>query len=136
MLWHYGNADLQFASWQAKELQNHLEIALGSTYPIHIHPKKKALEICPKNVNKGVAIAKILGHHDWPAYDSGDQGVQDLILSIGDGRSDEYMFEYLSLKEAATDVNPSTSKRRIITCKVGRQSTHAKWYISGSPEVS
>ncbi|ORY33530.1 hypothetical protein BCR33DRAFT_856189 [Rhizoclosmatium globosum] len=63
IIWHFGRADSGFGSWQALECQNHIQNALGSQYPITILAKKKKIEICPRNVNKGRICRRILEHH-------------------------------------------------------------------------
>ncbi|KAJ3392625.1 Trehalose-6-P synthase/phosphatase complex subunit [Lobulomyces angularis] len=65
LVWHYGLADLSFASWQAAECQNHIDQALASTYPIHAMKKKKSVEVSPRNLNKGLIIKRALEHHRW-----------------------------------------------------------------------
>ncbi|KAJ3025491.1 UNVERIFIED_CONTAM: hypothetical protein HDU68_007086 [Siphonaria sp. JEL0065] len=63
IIWHFGRADSSFGSWQALECQNHIQNALGSQYPITLLAKKKKIEICPRNVNKGRILRRILEHH-------------------------------------------------------------------------
>lgn len=63
VVWHYGYADMNFGSWQAAELQHHIEQALGSTYDIQLLAKKRSLEVTLKKSNKGVLIRKILEYH-------------------------------------------------------------------------
>ncbi|KAI9329561.1 glycosyltransferase family 20-domain-containing protein [Obelidium mucronatum] len=63
IIWHFGRADASFGTWQALECQNHIQNALGSQYPITLFAKKKKIEICPRNVNKGRILRRILEHH-------------------------------------------------------------------------
>jgi hypothetical protein len=63
IVWHYEHTDLSFGSWQAAECQNHIQNALGSSYPIHTLLKKKSIEVMPRNVNKGMNCRRILDHH-------------------------------------------------------------------------
>ncbi|KAJ3105009.1 hypothetical protein HDU97_008617 [Phlyctochytrium planicorne] len=60
IVWHYELADLNFGSWQAAECQNHIQNALGTTYPISTLVKKKSIEVLPRNVNKGTICKKVL----------------------------------------------------------------------------
>ncbi|KAJ3415746.1 hypothetical protein HDV05_004210 [Chytridiales sp. JEL 0842] len=63
IVWHYDHADVSFGSWQAGECQNHIQNALGSSFPIHTLVKKKSIEVMLRNVNKGMNIRRILDHH-------------------------------------------------------------------------
>ena len=63
VVWHFGLADQNFGAWQALECSNHIQNALGATYSIHPVSKKKSVEVMPRNVNKGVAVRRILEHH-------------------------------------------------------------------------
>ncbi len=63
IVWHYELADMTFGSWQAAECQNHIEQSLTASFPIHAMAKKTSVEVCPRNVNKGVAIKRVLEHH-------------------------------------------------------------------------
>jgi trehalose-6-phosphatase len=63
VVWHFGLADQNFGAWQALECSNHIQNALGATYSIHPVSKKKSVEVMPRNVNKGIAVRRILEHH-------------------------------------------------------------------------
>ncbi|KAI9104088.1 glycosyltransferase family 20-domain-containing protein [Phlyctochytrium arcticum] len=63
MVWHYGNADLSFASWQAAECRNHIEQSLTTSFAIHVLAKKRSIEIMPRNVNKGFVIRRVMDYH-------------------------------------------------------------------------
>ncbi|KAJ3093109.1 hypothetical protein HK100_006771, partial [Physocladia obscura] len=63
IIWHFGQADASFGSWQALECQNHLQNQLGTAYPITILSKQKKIEIFPRNVNKGRICRRILEYH-------------------------------------------------------------------------
>jgi trehalose-phosphatase len=63
MAWHFDHADLNFGSWQAAECQNHIQNALGVTYPIQTLTKRKRLEVMPRNVNKGTICRRVLDYH-------------------------------------------------------------------------
>ncbi|KAJ3220018.1 hypothetical protein HDU67_007751 [Dinochytrium kinnereticum] len=60
IVWHFELADLNYGSWQAAECQNHIQNALGTTYPISTLIKKKSIEVMPRNVNKGTICRKVL----------------------------------------------------------------------------
>ncbi|KAJ3125336.1 hypothetical protein HK098_000343 [Nowakowskiella sp. JEL0407] len=127
VVWHYGLADLNFVSWQAAECQNHIEQSLSPTYPIHTLAKRKRVEVMPRNANKGIAIRKILGHHqnllkrsnskskshEYTQHQISSDSLQsgkdlfDFILAVGDDRADEYMFEYLAKLDTTAIDGPS-----------------------------
>ncbi len=45
--WHYRLADPDFGSWQAKELQSHLESTIASAFPVEVVIGKKNIEVWP-----------------------------------------------------------------------------------------
>jgi trehalose 6-phosphate synthase/phosphatase len=112
IVWHYRSADNQnYGAWQAAECQNHIEDALGTIYSIHAVVGNKKIEVMPRNINKAVAVSRILL-----------AGVPDFILAIGDDRTDEDMFNY---------VNKLENVKTKITCTVGSKSSEASYFISG-----
>mmetsp|Transcript_55080 Transcript_55080/g.163977 ORF Transcript_55080/g.163977 Transcript_55080/m.163977 type:complete len:989 (-) Transcript_55080:42-3008(-) len=86
LVWQYRDADQHFGSWQAKELSSHLkELLFG--FEVDVIDGKGYVEVKLRGVNKGVAVTRILAK---VAQTIGDV---DFVLSIGDDRSDEDMFE-------------------------------------------
>jgi trehalose 6-phosphate synthase/phosphatase len=69
----------------------------------------------PRNVNKSVAISRILATVD-----------PDFILCMGDDRTDEDMFDY---------VNKLDSVQTCITCTVGSKSSEANYFVNGVSSV-
>ncbi|KAI9344229.1 glycosyltransferase family 20-domain-containing protein, partial [Zopfochytrium polystomum] len=63
LVWHFSSAQSSFGSWQAAECQNHIQVALGSTYPIYTLVKKNSIEVMPRNVNKGVICRRVTDYH-------------------------------------------------------------------------
>ena len=76
-----------------------------------------------RGVNKGAAVEQILS-----ALKSEMNVVPDFLLSIGDDRSDEYMFEKL--------LDPRSGNACVFTATVGRKKTVAKYYISDVDSVT
>ncbi|CAG8621597.1 9808_t:CDS:10 [Funneliformis mosseae] len=112
VVWHYRTADnSSYGAWQAAECQNHIQDALGATYPIHAIAGNKNIEVMPRNINKSVAVRQILTTIE-----------PDFILCMGDDRTDEDMFEF---------VNKLENVKTAITCTVGSKSSEAKWFVSG-----
>jgi trehalose-6-phosphate synthase/trehalose-6-phosphatase len=60
MSWHYGDADTEFGSMQAKELQDHLTGVLAGHYPVDVLSGFDYVEVRPRGVNKGVVLALIM----------------------------------------------------------------------------
>lgn len=84
LVWHYRNADNDFASFQAKELVVHLQ-NIASKLPIEVLIGKKVIEIRPQNVSKGATVRKIMSL----------EPDADFVLCMGDDKTDEDMFAAL-----------------------------------------
>jgi len=84
----YRNADPDFGSWSARELEGVLTELLAPE-PCEVLSGKGYVEVRQINVNKGVAAVNILEYlrenHKQP----------DFILAIGDDRSDEDTFKHI-----------------------------------------
>ena len=83
--WHYRNAPTEFAQFLAHKLHLELEEA-HKTYPIQVSLGKKTVEIKSLHANKGIFIRQWLRNQEYQP---------DVILAIGDDRTDEDMFDYL-----------------------------------------
>ena len=59
--WHYGDADPEFGSMQAKELQDHLAGVLAG-YPVDVLGGHDYVEVRPKGVSKGMVLALIMDY--------------------------------------------------------------------------
>ncbi len=57
LVWHHRFADPDFGSWQAKELQNHLESVLANE-PVTVKSGAQIVEVTPQ-----VGCPHVLGHH-------------------------------------------------------------------------
>jgi len=73
----------------------------------------KVVEVMKEGIGKGRAVRQLL-----------DRGKYDFILSVGDDKTDEEMFEYL-------EHNPSA-----FTVKVGEGSTFARYNLQNISEVA
>jgi len=89
VLWQYRDADTEFGSLQAKELEDHLAKYLRS-FPVDIlHGGMKEggyVEVRPKGVNKGVLAMKVLKRMQERA---------DFCLVLGDDHCDEPMLSVM-----------------------------------------
>ena len=145
IVWHYRLADQDFGTWQAKDCKNLLENTLLSKYPIELIFGKKNLEIRPALMNKGEVSNRI-----YSAYSPNI----DFILSVGDDRTDEDMFQEINnlvglgtteSTIASSDEVAESKKPTLIadlkatkfygTCRIGPNSkeSHAN-YVLKSPE--
>ncbi|PIA15979.1 trehalose-phosphatase, partial [Coemansia reversa NRRL 1564] len=113
--WHYRNTDPEFGVWQANELRINLQRVL-SHLPLSIVDGRKTVEVRPTKVEKAAAFRAILNAlavaSPPPAF----------AMAIGDSKSDERVFSLLNGDFAATIPN-------LVTCTVGRKSTHAKYFL-------
>lgn len=107
LAWHYRQTDPDFGNLRANELSTVLTSLIGND-DISVLNGNKVMEVKSSNVNKGRATARVYGEKDY-----------DFVFAIGDDWTDEFMFEEL----------PETA----VTVKVGRQKTHAKYFVE-SPE--
>ncbi|KAL7308396.1 Trehalose-6-P synthase/phosphatase complex synthase subunit, variant 2 [Mucor circinelloides] len=115
LTWHYRNADPEFGSWQATELQVNLEKLL-SHMALSIVLGNKTLELRPSSIDKSTAVRNILKDLDQPSI--------DFILCIGDGKTDEVVFSLLNEIPQA------------ITSTVGKKQTEAHYYIPDVDQVN
>ncbi len=116
LTWHYRNADPDFGSWQAAELQVNLEKIL-SHMPVSIVKSigNKTVELRPSTVDKGTAVKAILRELGQDV---------DFLLCLGDGKTDEVVFQLLN--EQLSDS---------ITATVGKKQTEASFYVENVHEV-
>lgn len=103
LAWHYRKTDPDFGNLRANEL-NTVLTSLIANDDLSVLNGNKVMEIKSSNVNKGRATMRVLGEDDY-----------DFVFAIGDDWTDEFMFQEL----------PEST----VTIKVGRQKTHAKYFI-------
>ncbi len=109
LAWHYRNTDPDFGEKRATEL-NTVLTSLTSNDSLSVLNGNKVMEVKSSNVNKGRAAVRVLGESDF-----------DFVFAMGDDWTDEYMFEELP--------------KSTISVKVGRQKTHAKYFIENTKNV-
>jgi trehalose 6-phosphate synthase/phosphatase len=109
LAWHYRKTDPDFGNLRATELATVLTSLIG-TDDLSVLSGNKVMEIKSSNVNKGRAAMRILGEKEY-----------DFVFAIGDDWTDEFMFQ--DLPESA------------VTVKVGRQKTHANYYVDSLDKV-
>ncbi|KAJ3129120.1 Trehalose-6-P synthase/phosphatase complex synthase subunit [Nowakowskiella sp. JEL0407] len=156
LTWHYRNADPEFGSWQAAELQINLEKIL-SHMAVSIILGNRTLELRPSMVDKGTSVRAILKDLDIP-YNAGNasslslaqratsngilqESECDFVLCLGDGKTDEIVFQALHeifaiSNSSETSVNyAAVENLPIFTATVGKKQTDALYYLDSVKEV-
>ena len=103
IVWHYRNADPDFGSFQAKECQSLLDNILSQNdLQVEVVVGKKNVEVRPLAINKGEIVHRLL-------YAIPDV---DFVFCVGDDKTDEDMFRFLSkLAYDASNEEPLSSDR-------------------------
>jgi trehalose 6-phosphate synthase/phosphatase len=109
LAWHYRQTDPDFGQKRSVEL-NTVLTSLIANDDLSVLNGNKVMEVKSSNVNKGRASMRV---YSEDAY--------DFVFAIGDDWTDEFMFQEL----------PATA----ITVKVGRQKTHARYYVDSTKSV-
>ncbi|OAY69612.1 putative alpha,alpha-trehalose-phosphate synthase (UDP-forming) 7 [Ananas comosus] len=125
LVWHHQDADPGFGSAQAKEMLDHLESVLANE-PVSVKSGQFIVEVKPQGVSKGLVAEKILSS----MKESRRQA--DLVLCIGDDRSDEDMFEGIATTISRSLVDPNTA---LFACTVGQKPSKAKYYLDDTADV-
>ncbi|OEL33632.1 Alpha,alpha-trehalose-phosphate synthase [UDP-forming] 5 [Dichanthelium oligosanthes] len=125
LVWHYEEADPDFGSRQAKELQDHLHSVL-SKEPVSVKTGHKIVEVNPQDVGKGTAVRNLIAT-------MGARGsLPDFILCVGDDGSDEDMFAAIT-KPSDKFAFPEAAE--IFACTLGNKPSQAKYYLEDSADV-
>ncbi|KAF8399284.1 hypothetical protein HHK36_015149 [Tetracentron sinense] len=125
LVWHHQNAEADFGSFQAVELLDYLEQVLANE-PVNVKRGKHIVEVKPQQTSKGLVVEKVLS----TMANSGK--AQDFVMCIGDGRSDEDMFEKISGIASGPTLPPTSG---IFACTVGRKPSKAKYYLDDIVDV-
>lgn len=88
IVWHYLDADPEFGTWQAKEMHAHLESVLDTSV-VEVISGVGWLQVRYKHISKGMMVQRILS-------DGRFIKAPDFVLCVGDDKTDEDMFSYLS----------------------------------------
>lgn len=112
LTWHYRNADPDFGSWQARELQLHLDNVLGSSR-VEILLGDKTVEVRPRDVSKGTSVRRLLAdHHDE----------YDFVLYIGMLKTDQDVF---------VELNKASAKHKYLVSVHYDPGTQANYQVKG-----
>ena len=99
LVWHYRQAEPEFADWLAAEIVAMLEGMLAET-ELRAYRGNKIVEVKPMSANKGAFTAAILERY----------GDTELVLALGDDRTDEDMFAQLPTPAWTVHVGRHTTK--------------------------
>ena len=108
LVWHYRKTDPELAAGRVVELKTVLSSLISDQ--LTVMDMDKALEVVDRQIDKGTAVAEMIGQHSY-----------DFILCIGDDVTDENMFGAL----------PDDA----FTIKVGKKPTIASYSIAGVAKV-
>jgi trehalose 6-phosphate synthase/phosphatase len=104
LVWHYRRSDPEFGGWKANQLASELA-AVSANEPVTVRHGKKIVETTSAEVNKGVAVDRMVHGKGY-----------DLILCAGDDTTDETMFRL------AID--------HLLSVRVGRGETRAGYRVA------
>ncbi len=101
LTWHYRDADPNFGSWQAKDMQIQLEDVL-SNLPLEIIQGNRMVEVRHQGASKGMVVESVLRHLADPLKSKKGltDGPVNFIFCVGDDRTDEDMFQVLKMFRA------------------------------------
>lgn len=104
LVWHYRKAQSGFGEWLARDMAAHLREVMANA-PVEILRGHKIVEVRPQGIGKGAALRRLLE----------GRAPYDVILVIGDDRTDEDMFEVLPLNGISIKVgrDPSQAIHRL-----------------------
>lgn len=109
--WHYRKSPADFANYQARKLEEDLQIGLANI-PVTVLPGKKIVEVRAMEANKGSFARWYLDTYGQDAK---------VIIAIGDDRTDEDLFASL----------PEDS----LSIKVGAEETRAMYKIGAQEDL-
>ena len=125
--WVYKNCDPNFGPIQANEMISHIKGLLFQNDSIIVAEENDAVNIRPKNINKGYFISKILKEElkngEFPEF----------IMVIGDQDGDEEMFKYLNYLKNNFEIKSKLIGIYDIT--IGRKVSNAHYYLNECNEI-
>jgi len=124
--WWYKDCDIYFGNVQANEIKTHLQNVFENC-KLDIVNGKGYVEVKPQNVNKGYFLSHVLKQTFIAKKEP------SLIFAIGDGASDEEMFNYMNnVQNCLTDLKPNV---KTFCCTIGRKPSSAKYFLNETSEV-
>lgn len=126
----YREAEVEFGSYQAKELVSQLDFLLNPFMDqIEISEGFGYVEVKPKGINKGTAVYKAIEKIN------SRQGPVDFIMAIGDDSSDEEMFKMLKAIKKQNSIWLVHKKIPIYTCTLGIKPSLASHFLLDAAKV-
>ncbi|MEL6758796.1 MAG: bifunctional alpha,alpha-trehalose-phosphate synthase (UDP-forming)/trehalose-phosphatase [Myxococcota bacterium] len=110
LVWHYRKSLPGFGEWLARDVAAHLREVMANA-PVEILRGHKIVEIRPQGIGKGAALRRLLSERE----------PYDIVVVVGDDRTDEDMFEVI----------PSIG----VSIKVGRDPTAAMHRLANPKAV-
>jgi trehalose 6-phosphate synthase/phosphatase len=101
MAWHYRQVDPYTGAQHAKELRLHLGDMLSNA-PVQVIAGEKVVEVRAQGADKGLVVARALRQ----------QAIGELLVAIGDGRTDEDLFAALPADGIGIHVGQGASSAR------------------------
>lgn len=117
LTWHFRDADPDFAFSAAQDARQALDDILMNS-PMEVLMGGEAIHVRPRGVHKGAAALAVLSSLCAGGWEP------DWILSIGDDKTDEEMFETVH-----------ESHDMVTTVTVGRKTTAAKYFVPAVDSV-
>ena len=119
--WVYKNCDPEFGLIQANEMITHIKGLLFQNDSIIVTLETDAVNIRPKNINKGYFISEILKQE----YKNGE--FPEFIFVLGDQDGDEEMFKYLNYLKNNFEMKSKIFSIYAVT--IGNKVSSAKYYL-------
>jgi len=110
LVWHFRLSPVEFASFQARKLDDELQVGLANL-PVVVTTGSKIVEAKAVECNKGSFVRWLLE----------SESPEHLVIGIGDDRTDEDIFRILG--------------DRGITIKVGNENTVAQYRLNSQEDV-
>ncbi|MBK7083534.1 MAG: trehalose-phosphatase [Flavobacteriales bacterium] len=107
--WHYRAAPTELGFMRSRELINVLN-DMARSYDFQIIEGNKVIEVRPMGINKGAAVKRLL-----------DAETAQMVLAIGDDRTDEDIFKVLPIDS--------------VSIKVGMAASFARYNVRSHEEV-
>ena len=130
IVFNYREADVEFGSYQAKELLSHLEFLLHPFMDeIQIAEGIGYVEVKPIGINKGTALYRVIES----VFAS--KGPVDFVLAIGDDNSDEDMFKMVAMLKKQKSRTLMHHCIPTFTCTLGIKPSSANYFLLDASKV-
>ncbi|KAJ1610998.1 trehalose-6-phosphate synthase [Cryptosporidium canis] len=148
LIFQFKYCEPYFGTWQAKELSNYLNELLIS-FPVNVISGNDYVEVRLQGINKGVAVQAVLDQIcSLSVCEHANKRLQnpplEMILCIGDDRSDEDMFSVINHFSRSNRPGPSPEhmvsqdlpKCEVFNVVIGKHTSLANYFLHSTEEVS